>query len=822
MKTLIWLLKELNLYRIIVYFLIIIFFSSCNSNENTITLDDWVFEHEDIWRKAKVPGNNFSDLLSYNLIPEPFYGTNEDSIQWVSKKDWIYKSNFSLNTNFLDANKHSIIFNGLDTYAKVILNDSIILRADNMFRRWVIPLKGILKERNNIEIHFQKTSEQEIIKENQLGYKLPGGGKVHTRKAGFHYGWDWGPKIKVSGIWRPIEIKAHKISEIKDLYIEQKNISDSIADLKLHFELDVLENSLFQISINELTYDIQLNKGLQNIALDYTILKPELWWPHGYGKQKLYDIQASLKKNNVTLESINKKVGLRTIQLNTSKDSIGKNFFFEINGEPIFMKGANYIPQDNFQNNVSEDKYRKILQQVVAANMNMIRVWGGGIYEEDILYNLCDSLGILVWQDFMFACAMYPDNNEFLENVRLEAIDNIKRLRNYSSIILWCGNNEIAEAWQNWGWQNYRSKDEIQKISLGYKKLFGQILPFEVKRLTNLPYWESSPQLGRGDENHHLEGDVHYWGVWHDAQPFSTFEKKVPRFMSEFGFQSFPELSTIKKFSKEEDWFLDSKVMLSHQKHPRGNSLIQEYMKREYNQPKDFHKFIYASQVLQAEGMRIGLEAHRRSQPYCMGTLYWQLNDCWPVASWSSIDYYGNWKALHYVAKDVFSPLALSISNNKTKYSVWVMSDKRQNITDTLFINSYDLDGIKTQKTRKINIDLTKFGSHKIIDDYQNISSDEFIIANFKNQDISSKTIFTSKIKDLQFVKPTYKVGWSKNQLKIQVDKPAFQVYFELAGIKFESNYLTLLPNVEYTINYSGILINKENLLIWSLYDLNK
>ena len=458
------------------------------------------------------------------------------------------------------------------------------------------------------------------------------------------------------------------------------------------------------------------------------------------------------------------------------------------------MKGANYIPQDNFQNNVSEDKYRKILQQVVAANMNMIRVWGGGIYEEDILYNLCDSLGILVWQDFMFACAMYPDNNEFLENVRLEAIDNIKRLRNYSSIILWCGNNEIAEAWQNWGWQNYRSKDEIQKISLGYKKLFGQILPFEVKRLTNLPYWESSPQLGRGDKNHHLEGDVHYWGVWHDAQPFSTFEKKVPRFMSEFGFQSFPELSTIKKFSKEEDWFLDSKVMLSHQKHPRGNSLIQEYMKREYNQPKDFHKFIYASQVLQAEGMRIGLEAHRRSQPYCMGTLYWQLNDCWPVASWSSIDYYGNWKALHYVAKDVFSPLALSISNNKTKYSVWVMSDKRQNITDTLFINSYDLDGIKTQKTRKINIDLTKFGSHKIIDDYQNISSDEFIIANFKNQDISSKTIFTSKIKDLQFVKPTYKVGWSKNQLKIQVDKPAFQVYFELAGIKFESNYLTLLP----------------------------
>jgi len=454
MKTLKWLFKKLNLYKIATYFFIFIFFSNCSSDNKIITLDNWTFENENVWRKANVPGNNFSDLLFHNLIPDPFYGTNEDSVQWVSDKDWIYKTNFSLNNNFLSANKHSITFHGLDTYAEVILNDSIILRADNMFRKWVIPLKNVLKEKNTLVINFKNASEQEVVKEKELGYKLPGGSKVHTRKAGFHYGWDWGPKIKVSGIWRPIEIKAHKNSEIKDLYIEQTEILDSIAQLKFNFEIDVLENSSYQIVINNQSYDLQLKKGLQNIELNYSILQPELWWPNGYGKQKLYDIKTLLKKNNKIISCINKKIGLRTIKLNTSKDSIGENFFFEINGEPIFMKGANYIPQDNFQNNVSKERYQKILEEVISANMNMIRVWGGGIYEEDILYKLCDSLGILVWQDFMFACAMYPDNESFLENVRLEAMDNIKRLRNYSSIVLWCGNNEIAEAWQNWGWQN--------------------------------------------------------------------------------------------------------------------------------------------------------------------------------------------------------------------------------------------------------------------------------------------------------------------------------------------------------------------------------
>tara|TARA_B110000438_G_scaffold15876_1_gene14970 strand:+ start:23105 stop:25540 length:2436 start_codon:yes stop_codon:yes gene_type:complete len=803
--------------------LITVFFGCSTPQNEILEIKKWDFKYNRDWLKADVPGNNFSDLLDQNVIPDPFYGTNEDSVQWVSEREWVYRSNFKLSQDFLLKDKHEIIFHGLDTYASVYLNDSLILNANNMFRKWNVPLKGILKETNILVVKFQPTSFHENKKEKNLGYKLPGGKKVHTRKAGFHYGWDWGPKISVSGIWKPIELKGYNRSYIKDIYIEQKEIFDSLAKLKVNLELDIIHSGRYILKINDQEYKLNLNSGEQKLAFDYNILDPILWWPNGYGKQFLYKIETKLIKDKNIISKKTKKIGIRKTELITSKDSLGNEFYFKINNQAIFMKGANYIPQDNLQNRVSKEKYIDLLTQVTKANMNMIRVWGGGIYEEDIFYNTCDSLGILVWQDFMFACAMYPSDSLFLENIREEAIDNVKRLRNHSSIILWCGNNEIAEAWKNWGWQNSFNEYEITKIEQGYKDIFSNILPEVVNQYTDLPYWESSPKLGRGDNNHHLEGDVHYWGVWHDSQPFSTFEKNVPRFMSEFGFQSFPELSTIKKFSAKKDWKLNSDVMTSHQKHPRGNTLIQEYMNREYNQPLDFEKFIYASQILQGEGMRIGLEAHRRSQPYCMGTLYWQLNDCWPVASWSSIDYYGNWKALHYVAKDVFSPIALSITKNKdNNYSLWIMSDKQQSITDTLIINSYNIDGEEVNKKSKHKITLDNFGSQLITDSYINNDSNEFIIAELKNQTIKSKTMFTTKVKNIIFKNPEFKVTWGREVIKIKTMKAAFQVYLKLDGIKFETNFITMLPGKEYSIKYNGTAKNKENLLIWSLYDLNK
>lgn len=823
-KILIKQLKNFLELRIKIYYLLFLIFIGCKSNDyNHQIINNWEFQHNKNWLEASVPGNNFYDLLYHQIIPDPFYGNNEDSIKWVADRDWVYKSTFSVKKDLLSFQNHEIIFNGLDTYSEVFLNDSLILNADNMFRKWVVPINNLLKKQNTLIIKFHNTSSREIKKEIDLGYKLPGGKKVHTRKAGFHYGWDWGPKIPVSGIWKPVEIISYNNAIIKDLYIEQKEVFDSVANFKINLELNVVKSGEYLLEVNNTKYIKQLIKGVQNIDLDFNILKPKLWWPNGYGKQPLYDINVTLIKNKKIISTKKKKIGIRTVKLITSADSTGKNFYFEINGEAIFMKGANYIPQDNLQNRVTTKKYKTLLDQVIKSNMNMLRVWGGGIYENEVFYNLCDSLGVLVWQDFMFACAMYPDNKSFIENIRLEAIDNVKRLRNHTSIILWCGNNEIAEAWQNWGWQSSFSEKEIKKIYRGYEMIFNKTLPEVVGELTNLPYWESSPQLGRGDSNHNNEGDVHYWGVWHDAQPFSTFEEEIPRFMSEFGFQSFPQISTIKSFSEEKDWLLDSEIMLSHQKHPRGNSLIQEYMNREYNQPKDFKKFVYASQILQAEGMRIGLEAHRRSQPYCMGTLYWQLNDCWPVASWSSIDYYGNWKALNYVVRDVFAPIGLSITKNENeKFSIWIMSDKRTDINDTLIINSYNLKGKKTNSKSIGIVNSKDIGSKLITKDYENINKNEFIIATLKNKKISSKTIFTSKVKDIIFLKPNLTTKWDDNVIKIKSDLPAFQVYFELDGIKFDKNYLTMLPGIEYTINYTGSITNKENLLIWSLYDLNK
>ena len=451
----------------------------------------------------------------------------------------------------------------------------------------------------------------------------------------------------------------------------------------------------------------------------------------------------------------------------------------------------------------------------------MTRVWGGGIYEEDIFYDLCDSLGILLWQDFMFACAMYPSDSVFLENMKEEAIQNVKRLRHHPSIALWCGNNENSEGWHRWGWKNAFTKKQQHEIWEGYQKVFQEILPNIVAIHSQTPYWESSPKFGRGNPKHQFEGDAHYWGVWHDAEPFKNLTKKVPRFMSEFGFQSFPELSTIAAFSDTGDWDLNSAVMQNHQKHPRGNVLISEYMEREYNVPKDFKKFIYTSQILQANGMRIGLEAHRRNNSYCMGSLYWQLNDCWPVASWSSRDYYGNWKALHYTTQDVFAPISLSLNLKNDELRVWGISDFEDSIEDTLVVEIWNFDGEKVEQINKA-VSIKANTANLLFNKKYKLNENQFMIAKLKNKEAISKTIFAIKVKNIAFKKPTLTYNWENNTLTIESDIPAFEVYLHGLDGHFTDNFFTLLPGEKKTIKFEGEKSNKNKLLIWSLYDLNK
>lgn len=405
--------------------------------------------------------------------------------------------------------------------------------------------------------------------------------------------------------------------------------------------------------------------------------KSWLWWPIGKGDQKLHDLKFSITYNGKPALDFEDHIAIRRVDLVTNKDQYGESFFFAINDEAIFCKGANYIPIDFFQNRVSHDDYDRVLEDVVDANMNMIRVWGGGIYEEEYFYDRCDELGILVWQDFMYACAMYPSQKYFLENAELEAIEQLQRLAHHPSIVLWCGNNENSEGWERWGWKTGLTNSQKREVAKGYKSLFKKILPKAVRDESALPYWESSPLLGRGDPEHQYRGDAHYWGVWHDAQPFDTLNYVVPRFMSEFGFQSFPEMETIRSYTGDTKLDRTNPAIISHEKHPRGFTLIDEYMMRDYGfVPEKFEDYTWLSQIQQAEGIGLGLDAHRRNAPYCMGTLYWQLNDCWPVASWSSVDYFGNWKALHYESKKQFTPQKLSHFLDGETLSVYLISDK--------------------------------------------------------------------------------------------------------------------------------------------------
>ena len=812
----------MNLTKI--FAVLIIFFCSCKKETSHLIskkIMDWEFKYQKKWHKATVPGNNFYDLLNHKFIEDPFFGTNEDSLQWIAQREWEYQSKFHVNNKTLSKKKQTLLFHGLDTYAKVYLNDSLILLADNMFRSWEVNVKGILRSENKINIKFDPPSKIEKEKQIALGYKLPGGNRVFSRKAGFHYGWDWGAKISTAGIWKDIELLCWDICNITDLYIKQDNLTDSIANLTLNIELKSLSNKNITITTyNGICDNFKLKKGENQIALKINIINPELWWPRGYGKQKIYKIPIIISDENGIIHKKNEQIGLRNIKLIT-KDNNGNNygFSFLINDKFIFMKGANYIPQDNLQNRVTNKKYEQILKDVIDANMNMLRVWGGGIYEEKKFYDLCDSLGILIWQDFMFACAMYPSDSLFLNNIKQEAIENVKRLRHHACIALWCGNNEVSEGWHRWGWQNGYNENQKKDIWKGYTKIFQKILPDVVKKYSQTDYWESSPKFGRGDKRHQFEGDAHYWGVWHDAEPFKNFETKVPRFMSEFGFQSFPEISTIEKFADSKSWDLNSNVMKAHQKHPRGNELIKNYMSREYNVPEDFEKFIYTSQILQANGMRIGLEAHRRNQPYCMGSLYWQLNDCWPVASWSSIDYYGNWKALHYTVKDVFAPISISIEKNKnTNFNIWVISDTT-NFIDTLVINIYSLNGKLLSKTKKA-VEIQ--AKSQLVDSVFFNIDDAFIICKLKKQKVYSKIAFNKPVKYYNFPKPNIQYQYTNGILKLTTDIPAFYVYLNGIDKNLSDNFFTLLPSEEKKIITKSKSFNPNNLLIWSLYDLNK
>jgi beta-mannosidase len=654
------------------------------------------------WRRATVPGCVHTDLLANRLIPNPYVGANQAKLAWIESEDWEYRTYFNASGELLGRDRVELVFEGLDTYADVYLNDSLLVRADNMFRTWRIECKALVRPgANTLRIYFHSPVNEVVEAWRSLGYELPGGPRVLTRKAAYQYGWDFAPRFVTSGIWRPVRIVGWDGARIDDLWIVERGVTDERADLTARFRVESTAQRQAALEVREggrslARTDADLAAGENELSVDFSIDHPRLWWPNGLGTPYLYTISGIITEAGAEIDRLERRTGIRTIELVQARDAGGRSFYFKLNGLPVFMKGANYVPQDCFPPGVTRERYTWLLGCAQAAGMNMLRVWGGGVYEDDLFYDLCDELGILVWQDFMFACAMYPGDDAFLENVRTEATDNVRRLRHHPCLALWCGNNEIDEGWRHWGWQRqygYTPADSA-KIWNDYERLFLSLLPGVVAREDGArQYVPSSPAHGRAEFASLTDGDAHYWGVWHDREPIRELATRIPRFMSEFGMESFPAMSTIMRFAQPDEWRLDSSAMEAHQKAADGDEILRLYMERRYHAPEDFMSFVYVSQLVQADALQTGIEAERRAQPYCMGSLFWQLGDCWPGASWSVIDYFGNPKAGYYRAGHAMSTVLVSPEIEGDSIPVYIVSDGSDAVRGLLTVRLVDFSG---------------------------------------------------------------------------------------------------------------------------------
>ena len=638
---------------------------------------------------ASVPGSVYNDLLANGKMEDPYYRDNEMKALAIMEDDFEYSTSFDAEEEILKCSQVLLRFEGIDTLGDIWLNGSRIAYVNNMHRTWEFPVKEILKEEGN-ELKVVLHSPTKYIGEEFEKEPIPGSGEAmrgfpYLRKAHCMFGWDWGPRLPDAGIWREVKLVGFDEARIDSVYITQVHEEKKVT-LKPDVDVERLgeerlrrfgrdDERLAGLSCRVTVTDPEGKKrvyGHRQAMEGIVIEEPRLWWPNGYGEQPLYEVAVELleggipeageteaKQDTSVLDTWKRRIGLRRMTVCTDKDEYGEQFCHMVNGVKIFAMGADYIPEDNILSRVTPERTRNLLLQAKNANYNCVRVWGGGHYPGDAFWDACDELGLIVWEDFMFACATYNLTEEFEENIRAEFADNIKRIRHHASLGLWCGNNEMESFIAPGG--NYWISKPSQKSD--YVKMYEYILPKMVKEYDpNTFYWPSSPSSGGafddpGDEN---RGDVHYWNVWHGNRPFTAYRKFRFRYVSEFGFQSFPSLKTCESFTLPEDRNIFSYVMEKHQRNASANGKIMNYMQQTYLYPTDFDTLLYASQLLQAEAIRYGVEHFRRNRGRCMGTVVWQLNDCWPVASWSSIDYYGRWKALHYYEKRFFAPVLLS------------------------------------------------------------------------------------------------------------------------------------------------------------------
>ena len=766
---------------------------------------------------AKVPGDNCSALLDANIIPDPYFRQNESKVQWIGDADWTYSREFEVKDEFLSYESIYLNIEILDTFAVIRINGREAAATRNMFKRHRLEVKEYLKTgKNHIAILF-KSVEKEARKEaRKLPFPVPYSGNntiPHlnlVRKVQCHAGWDWGISLMVSGIYGDISLDGVNEAGIEHIYTEQSH-EKSKCTVTACAEINAVKAREIEIVFD---FDGKIRKirqavnaGINLIKTKFEIDKPKLWWPAGYGKQPLYVLTVKTAD-----ESLSRETGLRTIELVCDRDDYGTGIMFRVNGVDIFCKGANWIPVDAMPERQTREVYQDLLESAITANMNMIRVWGGGQYEAEYFYELCDKLGLLVWQDMMFACSQYPSTDGFLTNVNEELEYQIKRLKSHASVALWCGDNECLGG-LTW-YDEYHKNPE--KYLDNYKRL-NHVRENAVNKYgPEYTFWPSSPCEGPGTfcgnwSNDH-NGDMHYWKVWHGGEQLEAYFNVIPRFCSEFGFQSFPSREVFNSFGTKEDADVFSPVMLHHQKNENGNKYIIGMFSKYFHAPEGFDNFLYLSQVQQALAIKTGVEFWRHLQPVCMGTLYWQLNDNWPLASWSSIEYGGKWKQLHYHAKRFYAPQASMAFQKNDNLEIWSVNDSRKAQYFQVKALVYDFSGkelrswsfeteIGARSSKKLEVlELEKSGFKK---------DEAFMMLETSAANKTHiNTHFFAPCKNCKLpeshIKAKVPGDGTALKVKLSCDKPAFFVTLETPGIKgiFEDNSITLLPGKQIVIEF--------------------
>ena len=808
---------------------------------------------------VNVPGHVQYDMFQAGILPDPFVGKNCELWQDACNSDYIYSLKFNIPSDYFEEEKIELVFDGIDTISEIYLNGKLLGKTDNMFRTHRFSVKEKIKKSENklevkikaprksaTEIREKYFDSSELLKHNTpVFFGQSPMIQNFIRKMACAFGWDWGPTLPLSGIWKEVRVEAWSGARVESIFIETKVAEDNkIAEIIGYAKFtDKVENeAAAEINLilpggEKFTINKNLLPEAQNVSFKFIVENPPLWWPNGLGEQPLCNLTVALKKSGKTCSEISKKIGIRQLNVIVEPDKFGTSFFVRVNGVPIFAKGGNWIPADALTPRLTDADYKRLISDAAKANMNMLRVWGGGYYENDIFYELCDELGILIWHDLMFACIAYPSYKEFLQNVSAEIKDNINRLQTHPSIALWCGNNEVEMLVLH-----YQKLPE--EIARDYFYLFDEYLRGVVNSLDHSRlYWPSSPHTPFSkNTDEEAGGDTHFWGVWHFGLPFDAYLERYDRFMSEFGYQSFPDIHTVKSFAKDDELELESETMLYHQKNPGGNARIMEDVVKNLGKPKNFRHFLIMSQIFQQKVMKAGVEHWRahRAENRCMGTIYWQFNDNWPVVSWSSVDYNGRWKALHYDARKFFAPVLITAAVYENELKVSLVNDFARGISGKIILKLRKYSGEiifeKTFDTKISPCDSKVVFTENIeklldgLDKNKCYFTAEF--SNEKNEISSTKILHFSTLKDAALENPEIKLeALSNNEIKISAKKFAKCIYLECAdsNAQFSDNYFDLLPGEEKIVKLIPVKSEKttdekayQSITVVSFFDLSQ